>query len=328
MSAGIVWACAGQRVAEPAAERVMVLKHTAEARDVQAIATAVRAIAEIRDMSADATRRTITFRGSEEQIALAEWLVAELDRPPTAKPAPGMSPEFRMAGDDDPIVRVFYVREIAAIESFQEITTVMRSIAEIRRVFMYNARYAIALRGRAEQIALAEWLCGALDRAAHAQSTATPIYRVYSGRDDIARVFYVPRTESVADLQETATLIRSIAEIPRLFACRGPRAVAMRGTADQLAAANWLLTALERPTKKASEYAFSANGSERMHVFWLPNDDTPAHFQQVVTSVRAGSGIRRGFGHPTRRALVVRGTADQIAAAEQVVREAEKRESP
>ncbi len=65
---------------------------------------------------------------------------------------------------EDNVVRVFYVQNATSVQEFQEIATAVRSIAEIRRVFTYNAQHAIVMRGTPDQIALAEKLIHDLDK--------------------------------------------------------------------------------------------------------------------------------------------------------------------
>jgi general secretion pathway protein D len=65
---------------------------------------------------------------------------------------------------EDNVVRVFYVQNATSVQEFQEMATAVRSIAEIRRVFTYNAQRAIVLRGTPDQVALAEKLIHDLDK--------------------------------------------------------------------------------------------------------------------------------------------------------------------
>jgi hypothetical protein len=308
-------ACPAQPAVEAASERVIALKQTTDTADIQALATLVRSIADIRQVSADTTRRTVAFRGSANQIAVAEWLVAELDRP-----APGQPREFRFGGDD-PVIRVFYLRHAVTTEDVQEVATVIRSAGNIRRAFVYNTLKALTLRGTAEQMAFAEWLINSLDHPARSQAAATPVYRVSMSSDDVARVFYIGPGQSAIDLQENTTLIRSLAEISLGFLCRAPQAIVVRGTAEQIAAANWLLVSIGAASTGVTEYPLVAN-AERIRLFWLPPTMSPESFQETLTSVRARSGMRRVFRLSARRILAGRGTAEEIAAAEQAIRDA------
>ena len=64
----------------------------------------------------------------------------------------------------DDVVKVFYVQNATSVQEFQEITTAVRSITEIRRVYSYNAQKAILIRGPAEAVMLVDKLLRDLDK--------------------------------------------------------------------------------------------------------------------------------------------------------------------
>ena len=102
----------------------------------------------------------------------------------------------------------------------------------------------MALRGTADQIAVAEWLFNDLDK--QSQNPGTHEYRLPGGGDDVVRVFYLMHAATAQRLQQIATEVRSMAEIRRLFIYNAPRAVAMRGTAAQIALADRLIQERDR----------------------------------------------------------------------------------
>ncbi len=65
---------------------------------------------------------------------------------------------------EDEVVKVFYVTNVTSVQEFQEIATTIRTVAEIRRVFTYNAQKALIVRGTADQVALTEKLIHDLDK--------------------------------------------------------------------------------------------------------------------------------------------------------------------
>ena len=100
------------------------------------------------------------MRGTADQIAIAEWLFNDLDK---QSQNPGTH-ELRLPGGGDDVVRVFYLTHAGTPQRLQEIATEVRSMAEIRRLFIYKAPSAMALRGTAGQIALADRLIQERDR--------------------------------------------------------------------------------------------------------------------------------------------------------------------
>ena len=65
---------------------------------------------------------------------------------------------------EDDVVRVFYVTNATSVQEFQEIATAIRTVAEIRRVFTYNAQRAMIVRDTVDKVALAEKLIHDLDK--------------------------------------------------------------------------------------------------------------------------------------------------------------------
>ena len=136
----------GQPPVQENLDRVLHFTHTGNAQDIQEIATSIRAISEIRQLSADTDQRTLTLRGTPTQIALAEWLFVELDRLSREDSA---THEYHLAGAPDDMVRVFYLTAAKTIQDLQEVATLVRTIADIRWACTYNAPRAITLRGTA-----------------------------------------------------------------------------------------------------------------------------------------------------------------------------------
>ena len=65
---------------------------------------------------------------------------------------------------EDDVVKVFYVTNATTVQEFQEIATAIRTVAEIRRVFTYNAQRAMIVRDTVDKVALAEKLIQDLDK--------------------------------------------------------------------------------------------------------------------------------------------------------------------
>lgn len=65
---------------------------------------------------------------------------------------------------DDEVLKVFYVTNATSAQEFQEIATAIRSVADIRRVFTYNAQKALVVRGTVDAVELAEKMVHDLDK--------------------------------------------------------------------------------------------------------------------------------------------------------------------
>jgi hypothetical protein len=320
----------GQPPAEEALDRQFQFAHAQTTQDLQEIATVIRNITNSQPPSVDTAQRTLAMRGTAGQMALAEWLFHELDKPLNRRPDEAahvyrlsVSPE----GDD--VVRVFYLANTPTIQQFQELVTQVRSIADIRRLYTYNAPKAVVVRGTAEQIGLAEWLFNQLDKPVNLQAPGQPgEYRLLSGGDDVVRVFYLTHTPTVQEFQEVCTLIRSITDIRRVFTYNAPRAVALRATATQMAFAEWMVGEMDKAAQgddsSKHEYRLAGGGDNVARIFYLPNAATVQRFQEIVTNVRSTTGSRRVFTYNAPRAVALRGTADQIALADRLFNERDR----
>jgi hypothetical protein len=213
-------------------------------------------------------------------------------------------------------------------QGFQEIATVVRTLGDIRRTWAFYGSRAIAVRGTAEQMALAEWLVRELDHPATLESHEYRMAPLNEAGENpnVVHVRWLSSTLTPQELQEQATLARTMADIRRAFTYNGGRALALRGTAEQLALAEWLLNEIDKATH--SEYRTPApnrKGEDLVRVFFLPTATTPADFQKIAADIRKTAQIRYAFTYTSKRALALRGNLDQMATAERMIRELEAR---
>ena len=320
-------------------DRTLHFTHTETAQDVQEIATVIGAITEIHRLSTDTDQRAVALNGTASQIALAEWLFNELDRPairpavvpPSPSPATG---EYRVSETGDDVVRVFYLTNTATVQQLQEVATLVRSIAGIRRLFTYNAPRAVVLRGTSDQMALAAWLFSEMDQPKNRTSTPRE-YRLPGSGDDVVRVFSMTHTATVQDFQEVVTLVRSVTDIRQLFTYNTPREVAARATADRMALAAWLFNELDTPVNQRTpdqqvknsarhEYRIAGGGEDVVRVFYLTHGETVQRLQEITVEVRSITAVRRLFTYNAPKAIAMRGTASQIAMADRLIQERDK----
>ncbi len=219
--------------------------------------------------------------------------------------------------------RVLRFANTESAQSIQEIATVIRFMTEMDRMSADTAQRSLAVRGTSSQIALAEWLFGELDRSKD-QSPVTREYRVPGGGEDLVRVFYLTNASTPVELQEVATLVRSMSDIRRLFTYNAPRALVVRTTSGQMALAEWLIKELDKsrsPKPDTSEYRLPGGGDDIVRVFYLTHAGTPQRLQEIATQVRSMTAVRRLFTYNAPKAMALRGTADQMAQAEHLIKE-------
>lgn len=235
--------------------RIFYLTNPQVPQGVQEIATAVRSLADIPRLFTYNELRAIAMRGTSEQVKLAEFLFAEMDKPavvqtPSSKLHESSSPEFQLSAAAENAVRVFYLPNTKTVQEFQEVATLVRSIAEIRRLFTYNSARAISVRGNPDQLALAEWLFAELDRAStpqtHPDSDSLQYRASSSAQFPLVTLFYLTHAATAEALQQTATEVRTKTGCRYLFTYNAPRAIAIRGSAEQIAQAGRLIQDLDK----------------------------------------------------------------------------------
>lgn len=148
---------------------------------------------------------------------------------------------FAQAPAEQNVERVFQFIHTDTVPSYQQMATVIRSILEIRQLSVDAGNRTMTLRGTPEQAATAEWLFKTLDKTEGSQDTAIRVYPMPGDKDDIVRVFYLTKAETAQQLQEQATRIRSATGFRRAFTYNPLRALVVRGTADQIAQAERLI---------------------------------------------------------------------------------------
>jgi len=306
--------------------RIFQLTQDENKQELEEIATVLRATGDIQQVSIDDINRTVTVDGTAGQIAIADWLVRQMDLPANG-PLSGVH-EYRPPAGSDDVVRVFYLTHASTPQELQEIVTTVRSVADIPRVFIYNALNAVAVRGTGQQVSLAAWLVDQLNQPANVAAPAPHEYKLPG--DDVARVFELTYPQTRQQLQEIVTLIRSIGDIQRLFLCNERRAVALRGTVEQVALAAWLVSELDKPVDSQArtqdysqphEYRLPNSPDNLVRVFYLDSSQSAQDRQKLATQVRVTSGIMRLFVYNALGALAARGTDTQVATAEKVIEE-------
>jgi hypothetical protein len=232
------------------------------------------------------------------------------------------------------VSRVFQLHHINTDADLQDFATLIRTMADAPQIAADSTQKTLSMSGTASQIAIADFLFTELDRQTVPDSVNHEL-RVSNNADDVLHLFFAPNAATIQEFQELATTVRTIAEIRRVFTYSTPRALAVRGTADQIAAAAFLLHELDQPAtaKRTDSYLYqmidTANhGETAVRVFYVPYTSNVQQFQEVATVVRTIAEIRRVFTYNSARALIIRGTPDQVTFTGWMVNELGKPVTP
>jgi hypothetical protein len=222
--------------ADPSIVRVYYLTYIKTPQDLQEVVNAIRSVTDIQRFFPDNALSALVMRGTDDQIATADWLIHEIDQPNPAK----TSADFPMPGIPKEVAKIFAVKNFYTPQLLQEGVNLTRSIADIQRFFPFNARSVIVARGTAEQIALAGWLLQQLDEPPSVSAPPAE-YRVIGARSPVIRIVYLANTPTPLEIQETVNAVRSATQLQRVFPNNLRKAIAMRGTADQISRADLLI---------------------------------------------------------------------------------------
>jgi hypothetical protein len=200
--------------------------------------TVIRTVAGVRQVFLNDEQKSVTVRGTVDEVRLAEWLVAVLDRPAT------VPQEYAMPGPGDDRVRVFHLTHAETPQDLNEMVTLIRTLADARHVSVYNPPKALVLRGNAWRISLAEWLIGELNQPANTPPPAGPHeYRLQGVSDDenLVRIFYTRARTSEELWRIVAGMRSAVKMLPRSFINTARGAVIVRASAEKIAAAEQAL---------------------------------------------------------------------------------------
>ncbi len=230
--------------------------------------------------------------------------------------------------------RTLIIRNANSIQSQQEVATLLRATLEIGSAKVDTDHHTLTISGTEGQIIAAEWLLAEIDRP-----TATPgdkprassVFHSDTTVGDDIRVFYVPGDTSVQHLNEAAVVIRSTVEIRLLFTYSQVGGIVVRGTPEQLKAAEWIWTALATDKPVAGTEEFRANlqgGQPVLRAYRMPMEWSGQQLSEASTMMRSLLELRRLFVYNRTRTIITRGDEAIITAMNWLVVETMRPASP
>lgn len=138
-------------------DRTFCLTQPATPRDLNMMVTMLRTVVDLPVISVDRERSAVVANGTVDQMALTGWLFHQLDLPAGQQPA-SATPEYRMAGENGDVVRVFRMDPSASEADLTAMVTAIRTIADAQRIFPYSSQRAVVARSSLDRVDAAEWL--------------------------------------------------------------------------------------------------------------------------------------------------------------------------
>jgi len=312
-------------------DRTFYLTQPATPQDLASMATMIRTVADVQAVSVDQAHNALVANGTAGQMALTEWLVHELDQPVGQTPAPA-TPEYRMAGENGDVVRVFRMDPSATQADLTAVVTAIRTTTDSQRMFPYYPQRAVVARSSVDRVDAAEWLFHQLSPpAGQTPSEDSPAYHpvAFQHEDNpVMRVFRLDPNTSNQTLTGLVTAIRTTVDVQRVFPYEAAKAVAIRGDAGRVAGAEWIIHELRKPADAAQlaarhEYQMpnyiDGGTNDVVRVFYLTYRESAQDLSTLTTQIRTTALVQRIFPLVERHAIVLRGRPDQMPATEALV---------
>ncbi len=334
--------CSAQTSAPASQTKTFDFANKPAQQGLQEIATILRTVGNIKQLSIDAASSAVTVSGTPDELAMSGWILHQLDQPIPAdltvpQPAAGSDQQYLVRGNSDDVIQVFHLTTVvpATPQMMQEILTVLRTVVDVQKVFNYTGLCDLVLRAPAAQMALAKYLISSLDvKPGSVKTSAEFQYPAPGGVDGAVRVFYLAHPSTPQHIQEILTTLRTVVQIQKVFNYTPVNALAIRATASELAASEFIIQSLDVPaapntgnSPNIREFNMPAIGKDAasvMHVYYLNNPTSPAQVQEILGAIRTVLGIQRTFNNSTPPALTVRGSQDQVAKADQLIQQLNK----
>ncbi len=248
-------------------------------------------------MSVDIPTATLTFTGPVVGVNFAEWVLPQIDK------AAGDDAVHEYKSPSGDVGRVNFVPNLQKPPEIQELLTILRTVADVQKIFTFSSNRAIVLLAPDWQVAFAEWIIDQIqqkpDSAPHEFTVGGPDFR---GQGHGARLNFLSNMTSPRQSQEVLTVLRTVLDIQKIFSYATSHALVLRGTESDLQRAEWLIQQLDLPAGQTSGPASftAAGGDDITRVFRLRNTSLQA-MQTAVTGIRSELNVKRSSQLRLRR---------------------------
>ena len=220
-----------------------------EADHIHDVVAAIKAIAKTSKISPNPADKSITVEANSREAGLAQWLVGELDHPGADPGGYG----YAMPHDKDDVTLVLagirlpsgVASHVATTAELQDVVGAIRLLSEMARTEIYAPANAVIWRGKVWQSDLALWLFRQLETRPAGNWGAPFSYRINQPSPSV-RVFCFSPDTAVEDLRQMVSAIRSGTRIQRVELIGAERAIALRGTDTEAAAAERIVASAKR----------------------------------------------------------------------------------
>ena len=279
------------------------------AQSLQEAATVIRTVASVSEVSVDSPTAKLTFSGPVGGVNFAEWVLPQIDK------AAGDDAVHEYKSPSGDIGRVNFVPNLQKPQELQEVLTILRTVADVQKIFTFSSNRAVVLRGPDWQVAFAEWIIDQIQQ----KPDSTPHEFTVGGPDPAwerdARVNFLSNMTSPQQMQEVLTVLRTVGDIQKVFSYSTRHALVLRSAGSELQRAEWIIQQLDLLAGQASGPAsFNATGADDVTRVFRMRNTAQQGIQAAVTGIRSDLNIKKIFPTYSPATITVRGTADQIAS--------------
>jgi hypothetical protein len=302
--------------------RIFHLTTAQNANAQNEIATILRSVGNIQQISGDDVKFEITATGSNTDLATAAWLIDHLDTNVR------QSAQYSVPDSSD-VVSIVYLSNTPTMASLNEVATSLRAVGKVTHIFTYSSARAITMRTTGDQTQLASWLVRQIDVSGDDKNRwhQPRVYTIAGNPQEIVKVVYlIHPTTQPAYLNEMVTVLRTIADLRSIFTRSEPQGIAFRGTVAQVQLGDWLFQQLDvlpnaQMSAQTHEYTIPEAQDSVTRVYYLNNGGTNSRMNEIIRAVRSEADIRRIFTYIAARALAIRGNPDAVAAADRIIKQ-------
>jgi hypothetical protein len=188
----------------------------------------------------DTPSHTFTMSGTDAELALAAWLIGQLN---TEHPQ-SASPQYTVAGSAQNTVRILYLVNTHFPALLNEVVTSIRVISDIQRIFTFSQSSAIVIRTTPDKAQLADWLVQQLDVTPE-NHAAGERYGAPGPEGDVVEVAFLKHARTQAGFNEAITVLRTATGIRSIFTRSIPQGIVFRGSAEQVQSAEKVLQEID-----------------------------------------------------------------------------------
>ena len=229
-----------------------------------------------------------------------------------------------LLAQSESIDRVFSFTNIQPLPERRELVYLVNALTSVSVQETDRDVQSFTAHGTLAQLSAAAWLFQQLDISRGARS-GTDEYRIGGEINDALRVIFLTPSTLPQGIQEIAYAIHLIGDAHPVVVFPPGSAVALRGTAAQGELAVWLAGKLDQPpggprnTTNDHWYGAPNTGNHLVRVYYLDALTTPGQLLQTLQRVRGNLGTPWVAVATEPRAIVVRGTLEQVEAAGRVI---------